>query len=330
MSTQYIIKFCKNIETSEPFVDGFVELIKTPSAHNIIEVRTKKDSSDESNTVLVYKIITSNFATVTYDDISMECFLEYKDYYRNTGSSSVFKSVIKFDKSSSSAYTDFKKNFIELTNTQIETVNYANGRVWYIGEVLHVKEGDKLVDRVAHGQGTLYYDGAKSQPKYVGEFENGKYDGAGIFYSYDGKLSVSANNISNGIPTQKGKLSVNFNKFSEVFEVDFSHVFEKWSSKYSTKDEKQIFARSDDFVKIITQMYWNNDEPIERTIFREQTVEDKQVEIWNKLNELTLQVESLQIENKKIADKHNKETQKLVSMATILVIFTHTLLYIFK
>ena len=330
MSTQYIIKFCKNIETLEPFFDGFVELRKTPSSHNIIEVRTKKDTSDESNTVLAYKIITSNFATVTYDDISMECFLEYKDYYRNTGSTSVFKSVIRFDKSSASAYADFKKTFIAMTNTQIETVNYANGRVWYIGEVLHVKEGDKLVDRVAHGQGTFYYDGAKSQQKYVGEFENGKYDGAGIFYSYDGKLSVSANNISNGIPTQKGKLSVNFNKFSEVFEVDFSHVFEKMSSKYSTKDEKQIFVRSDDFVKIITQMYWNSDEPIERTIFREQTVEDKQVEIWNKINELTIQVEALRTENQKIADNYTKETDKLVSMATILIIATHTLLYMLK
>lgn len=325
MSTQYIIKFCKNIETLEPFVDGFVELRKTPSTHNIIEVRTKKDASDENNIVLINKMITSNFATITYDDILMECFIEYKDYYRNLA----FRSVIRFDKSSASAYNEFKKTFIAMTNTLNETVNYANGRVWYIGEVLQVKEGDKLVDRVAHGQGTFYYDGAKSQPKYIGECENGKYDGAGIFYSYDGKLSVSANNISNGIPTQKGKLSVNFTKFSEVFEVDFSHVFEKWCLKYS-KEQKQEFVRSDNFVKIITQTYWNNDEPIERTIFREQTVEDKQVEIWNKINDLTTQVEALRIDNQKIADNYTKETDKLVSMATILIIATHTLLYMLK
>ena len=83
-------------------------------------------------------------------------------------------------------------------------------------------------------------------------------------------------------------------------------------------------------MKIITQTYWNNDEPIERTIFREQTVEDKQVEIWNKINDLTTQVEALRIDNQKIADNYTKETDKLVSMATILIIVTHTLLYMLK
>jgi hypothetical protein len=326
MSTQYIIKFSKNIETIEPFIDGFIELRKTLSGYNIIEVRTKKDCSDENNIVLVHKIITSDFATVTYDDASMECFLEYKDHYRLSVSSSVIKSVIRFDKSSASAYSDFKKNFTEMTNTQIETVYYSNGRVWYIGEVLHVKEGDKLVDRVANGQGTIYYDGGKSQPKYIGEFENGKYDGAGIFYSYDGKLSVSANNISNGIPTQKGKLSINFNKFNEIFEVDFSHVFEKWCPSYS-REQKQDFVRSDNFVKIVTQTYWINDEPIEKTVFREQSVEDKQVEIWNKINELTSQVELLRIENRKIADNHNIETRNLFSVVTLTIIFMQLLFY---
>ena len=332
MSTQYIIKFCKNIETLEPFSDGFVELRKTQSGHNIIEVRTKKDSGDEHNVVLMHKIITSNFATVTYDDISMECFIEYKDHYmvvnKNlpTAQSQTTKSVIRFDKSSSSAYSEFKKNFTEMTNTQIETVHYANGRVWYVGEVLHVKEADKLVDRVAHGQGTLYYNGGKSHPKYVGEFENGKYDGAGIFYSYDGKLSISANNISNGIPTQKGKLSVNFNKFNEVFEIDFTQVFDTLCAGFS-KERKQEFVRADNFVKSVTQMYWNNNEPIERTIFREQSVEDKHVELWNKINELTSHVELLRIENQEIAKKQAEENRNLLSMATLTVIFAQTLLY---
>lgn len=329
MSTQYIIKFCKNIEILEPFVDGFVELRKTQSGYNIVEVRTKKDTSDENNLVLIHKIITNDFATVTYDDIAMECFLEYKDHYKYSVVSSITKSVIRFDKSSASAYSDFKKNFSEMTNTKIETVHYASGRIWYIGEVLHIKKCEKLVDRVAHGHGTFYYDGAKSQPKYVGEFENGKYDGAGIFYSYDGKLSVSANNISNGIPTQRGKLSVNFNKRSEIFEVDFSHVFEKWCSEYS-KERKQDFVRSDNFVKIVTQTYWNNDEPIERTIFREQSVEDKQVEIWNKINELTIKVESLRIENQKNADKHNNEIRDLILKITLIFTSVQTLLYLLR
>jgi len=327
MSTQYIIKFCKNIETLEPSVDGFVELRKTQSGHNIIEVRTKKDSTDEQNTVLIHKIITSNFATVTFDDITMECFLEFTDKYSNLVNTQVTKSVLRFDKSSSSAYSEFKKNLTEMTNTQIENVQYSNGRVWYVGEVLHIKEGEKLVDRVAHGQGTLYYNGAKTQPKYVGEFENGKYDGAGIFYSYCGKLSISANNISNGIPTQKGKLCVNFSKFNEVFEIDFAQVFDTLCACYS-KEQKQEFVRGDQFVKLVTQMYWNNNESIDRTIFRDQSAEDKQVELWNKINELTEQVGALQIANEELAKKQADETRNLISMATLVVVFTQTLLYI--
>ena len=99
--------------------------------------------------------------------------------------------------------TDFKKNLLELMGTKNETIYYPNGRIWYVGEVLHVKENDSVVDRIANGNGTWYYDGLSSRIKYQGEWENGKFDGAGIFYSYDGKMSISANNISGGIPTQK-------------------------------------------------------------------------------------------------------------------------------
>lgn len=310
----------------EPFSDGFVELKKTQTGHNIIEVRTKKDSSDDANIVMFYKIITSNFANVTYDDISMECFIEYRDNYSNCAKHAEIKSVLKFDKSSSSAYSEFKKNFTEMTNTQIETVHYSNGRVWYVGEVLHVKEADKLVDRVAHGQGTFYYNGVKQAAKYSGEFENGKYDGAGVFYSYDGKLSISANNISNGLPTQTGKLCVNFNKFNELIQIDFAHLFETLCPGW-TKERKQEFVRSDDFVKSVCKLYWNNNEPIDRTIFRDQSTEDKQVELWNKINELSGQVELLRVSNESLAKKHAEETRNLLSMATLVVVFAQTLLY---
>lgn len=324
MSSQYIIKFCKNIETLDPIVDGFVELKKTQTGHNTIEVRTKKDSNDENNIVLLHKIITSNFAKVSYDDISMECFIEFK----KTSTSTDYCSIIYFDKSSSSAYSEFKKNFTEMTNTQIETIYYANGHVWYVGEVLQLKEADKLVDRVGHGQGTLFYDGNRAQPKYKGEFENGKYDGSGIFYSYDGKISISSNNISNGIPTQKGKLSINFNKFlNELIEVDFTEVFDKLCPS-KTKEFKQIFVRSDSFVKKVTEMYWNNNEPIDKTIFREKSVEDKHVDIWNQIQELSTKVEQLGQQNKQINETYQNEIRKLIGFATCAIIFSQTLLFI--
>ncbi len=321
MSTQYIVKFCKNIETVEPSVDGFVELKSTPSGHNLIEVRTMKDTSDASNCTLFHKFITKNFAEITFDDISMECFLEYKDYNKTSGE---IKSVIKFDKSSSSAYALFKKNFTEMMCTQNETIYYPSGRVWYIGQVLHVEETGKLVDRVAHGTGTWYYDGVGSRVKYQGEWENGKFDGAGVFYSYDGKMSITANNISSGIPIGKAKLSIGFNKASEIIEINFTEYFDKLNMN---KQDKVNFARADNFVKTVAQHFWSSGEPIERVIFRDQSVEDKHVELWNKINELTERVEKLSIENKEQAFKSQKELTGIMFITSLTVIFVQSLLY---
>ncbi len=321
MTTQYIVKFCKNIETVEPAEDGYVELKANPSGHNLIEVRTKKDPTDASNYTLFHKFITKNFATVTFDDISLECFLEYKDYNRTAGET---KSVIKFDKSSSSAFALFKKNFTEMLNTQIETIYYPSGRVWYIGQVLHIEEAGKLVDRVAHGTGTWYYDGIGSRVKYQGEWENGKFDGAGEFYSYDGKMLITANNISSGIPVGKAKLSIGFNKTSEIIEINFTEFFDKLNMN---KLDKVNFVRTDNFVKTVAQHYWKTGEPIERVIFRDQSVEDKHVELWNKINELTEQVEKLSIENKTQSVKSQKELVGVIFISSLAVVFAQTLLY---
>ena len=214
-----------------------------------------------------------------------------------------------------------------MTNTQNETVYYTSGRVWYVGEVLQVKEGDKLTDRLAHGTGTWYYDGIGSRVKYHGEFENGKFDGAGVFYSFDGKMSISANNISSGIPIGKAKLSIGFNKTSEIIEINFTELFEKLVQKPMGKEDKIIFVRSDNFVKSVAQFYWQAGEPIERVIFREQSVEDKHVELWNKINDLTERVEKLTLDTQIQADKSQKEITNVVCMATLTVVFVQTLLY---
>lgn len=322
MNTKYIVKFCKNIETVDPVVDGFVVLKSNPSGHNIIEIRTCAEATDASNCTLFHKFITKNFATITFDDISMECFLEYKDYNVTSGET---KSVIKFDKSSASAYTTFKKTFTEMMCTQNETIYYPSGRVWYVGQVLHVEEAGKLVDRVAHGTGTWYYDGVGSRVKYQGEWENGKFDGAGVFYSFDGKMSITANNISSGIPIGNAKLSIGFNRTSEIIPINFTEFFDKLFD--TNKQGKVSFARADNFVKSVVQHYWSAEEPIERVIFREQSVEDKHVELWNKINELTNRVEKLSIENKSQSVQLQKELTNIVCIASLAVVFSQTLLY---
>jgi hypothetical protein len=326
MTTQYIVKFCKNMEISNQMIDGFVELNKNQSNYNFIEVRTMKDTNNENNVIILHKIITNNFAIITYDDDSMECILEYKDHYTT---SFYIKSIIKFDNSSSSAYSEFKKNLTEMSKTQIETVYYPNGRIWYIGDVLHVKEGDKLIDRLAHGNGTWYYDGIGSKIKYQGECENGIIDGSGIFYSYDSKISLCANNISNGIPTQKGKLCINYNKNSEIIEINFTELFDELPT-LKRKEDKINFVRSDNFVKHIAKLYWKNGEPIERTIFREQTPEDKQVELWNKINDLNDHLSNLVLDSKNDTEKYHKKITLIICFATLTIIFVQILLHMLK
>jgi hypothetical protein len=214
---------------------------------------------------------------------------------------------------------EFKKNLLELTSTQMETIQYTNGRILYIGEVLYIKKEDKVIDRVANGQGTLYYNGLNHVIKYKGEWEQGKFDGAGIFYSYDGKMSLSANNISNGIPTQKGKLNINFTTSTETIDINFSDMFDKMALN---KEEKINLVLSDTFVKKVAELYWQNDEPIDRTIFRDKTVDDKHVELWSQIQELNTRIDQLTTQNKQISDKCHIELQLLIKFATVLIIFT--------
>ena len=318
MSTQYIVKFCKNIDTNEPFVDGYIELNKSILGYGTIEFKSELNSNlvDSPNIVIFRKMLTNQYLLISYDDNNRDCFLEYSDTFN---SKIKYKSVIRFDESSHSAYNEFKKNLLELTTTQMETIQYTNGRILYIGEVLYIKKEDKVIDRVANGQGTLYYNGLNHAIKYKGEWEQGKFDGAGIFYSYDGKMSLSANNISNGIPTQKGKLNINFTTSTETIDINFSDMFDKMALN---KEEKINLVLSDTFVKKVAELYWHNDEPIDRTIFRDKTVDDKHVELWSQIQELNTRIDQLTTQNKQISDKCHIELQLLIKFATVLIIFT--------
>ena len=74
-----------------------------------------------------------------------------------------------------------------------------------LGEVLYKTNNTNIRDRLPNGTGILYYDLPYHKIRYVGEFENGMYDGTGIFYTMDGKISIRTNNISNGITHTKSK-----------------------------------------------------------------------------------------------------------------------------
>jgi len=284
MSTLDIIKYTINDSTT----DGYVELIKTES-RLIITIRTHKKSTDTSNQTLLYKNITKNFAVVSFVNDNLICKLLYK----NGDISS-----IKFDSNSSSAYLQFQKTLTEMMNTKHEIIYYTSGREMYIGEILYKQKGE-INEQLPNGSGTMYYDIPNYKIKYRGEFENGVFDGAGIFYNIDNKISIIANNISSGNPTQKAKLNINYSNMTKTFDIVFDDVWNKL--KMSGKLSNQLFTLSDNFVDRVAELYWIN---------KEQPV-DKHLELVNLIN------------------RNNKHLYSMYILFSILIILNMTTILMF-
>ena len=282
MSCVYIIKLTKNDTSNLNAVEAFLELSTTKNKQPYLEVRTRENPSDLANQILLYKYISKNFAEVSFSDDNYKCSIKYVDRIRIE-----YNATFHFDSQSASAYLHFKKIFSEMINTTIETINYPNGYIYYLGEVLI----DKNNNRKPNGFGTLYYNNTMRTNKYNGEFENGEYDGAGEFVSNDYKISIKANNISNGVPTQNGMLLIKLSKLTKSVDINFNNLFELLGMK--NKNEKQDFVKSDNFVRKVAELYWDHEESIQSTMFRENTIDDKQQELWNQLQGLNNKVDKL-------------------------------------
>jgi len=310
MSTQYIIKFSRN--ENDNLLDGFVELGRE-TYNNVpsITVRSHKNVLDDDNVTWLHKLITNNFADVNFNDEKHECFLSYKEGFSR--SLDVTSKVI-FDKSSSSAYTTFQKELSAMLNSRYESEYYSNGRVLYTGEVLYKDNNEGVKSRVPNGNGTLYYNTLSQSVKYSGEFEEGKFDGSGTFYSKDGNLKITANNISNGIPTQKGKLFINFQNVNEVIDLNFREVMEKL--KLDTKDNQRNFVLSDTFVNKVTSSYWHHpDMNMNQLEFINMKVKDQQLEIWNEIKSLKEDVKK----NREVVLRTSNESQMFLVKTLVLM-----------
>ena len=310
MSTQYIIKFSRN--ESDNLLDGFVELGRE-TYNNVpsITVRSHKNVLDDDNVTWLHKLITNNFADVSFNDEKNECCLSYKEGFSR--SLDVTSKVI-FDKSSSSAYTTFQKELSAMLNSRYESEYYSNGRVLYTGEVLYKDNNEGTKTRVPNGNGTLYHDTLSQSVKYSGEFEEGKFDGAGSFYSKDGNLKITANNISNGIPTQKGKLFINFKNVNDVIDLNFREVWERL--KLDTKDSQRNFVLTDTFVNKVTSAYWHHpDMDMNQLEFINMKVKDQQLELWSEIKSLKEEVKK----NREVVLRTSNESQMFLVKTLVLM-----------
>jgi len=301
MTNQYIVQFSNN--TDKEFVYGFAELFKTNNDIPVLNVRTCENKNDTQNQTLLYKFITNNFADISYNDTNMECVLNYSDDV----------SVIKFDKYSSSAYTKFKNHLDTLVNSKFETEYYPSGRVLYVGEVLYVKE-DEVVKRQPNGSGIIYYDMPNHKIKYYGEFENGLPDGAGIFYDKTGNIKLKANNISKGVPVQKGKLNVSFKSKKEEVDVNFPSIFKKYISDSNVRD----FVMSDNFLDIVASNVCNFENiTFDELCFDEKVLDDKLVEIRKLLYTLKTDNDNQNILIGKLNVRQNNVLSVIVALLVV-------------
>ena len=289
-TNDYIVKFTKNIHdytrTTEKF-DAFLELNSTNDIPTIV-IRTCKDKFDFNNRILFHKHITKEFAKVEFNDSNRSCCLSYQDGYSRSIS---YKSMIDFDDNSSSAYSTFKDAFEKLLNTKSESQYFDSGRLRYVGEVLELQDEENSYN----GKGVLYYNTCSNVKKFVGQFEDGEFDGAGEFFNEDGNIKIIALNISNGVPVQKGKLHINFQSREEIVVIDFSNLWEI----LCIKDKRSLrkFVASDDFVNKTARLYWgNSDKSMDDVVFEEKSVSQQNVLFWNKLKEMTSEINEVRLD----------------------------------
>ena len=306
MTTQYIVKYSNKDDTD---LDVFVELIKTNYDIPILSVRTHDNKNDKMNQILLHQFITNNFAQVSYNDEKMACVMTYPNNIL----------VFKFDNHSSSAFTEFKNNLSTLLNSKFETEYYKSGRVMYVGEVLYLKEDEVVKERRPEGNGVIYYDIPNHRIKYTGEFVKGLPDGAGIFYNNVGNISLKANNITKGIPTQKGKLEVNFRSNKQVINITFSELWKQFEIMNDTI--KEIFVMSDEFLDILAKKLCNYENlTFEELCFDEKISDDKLVEVWKLLNIVKRENDSHHEIIKLINYRQNKMSKMLIGIICLLFI----------
>jgi hypothetical protein len=282
--------FIVQLSINDMYCNGHVEITKT-SYQSIISIRSHHSAKDESNQTYYESLITKNFSTVEFNTSEDMDVNEHKCIitdYPNTF-------TIIFDNNSHSAYSKFKQLLEDCMDSTNETIYYMSGNISYIGTLI-IKENQGI----PNGTGAAYYDTRVPMIKYYGEYENGLYDGKGTFYSMDGKITLVCNNISNGIPTQLCKLHFDYNKLSiknKTIEFDFSEFWKSPEFTKYTKSDKQKFVSNDMFVDNLASHYWNSETKLTEMIFQDKTNEQKQIELWQMMTQLT---EDTMISNKNI------------------------------
>lgn len=214
----YIIEvFCWNTSTNkyEKKDDCLMSLDTFNGDLNVVSSTIKQPDNNSSkannNNPLCYvsiNVIKDNFSIISrkhhkiasmYNTMcgATEVLFEYELQFEGR------KFGIRFDQRSAAAEDNFYTEYTKLRSKYQCTEYYASKRI--------KMEGNKVNNRY-DGFCVEYYDLPGSPIKYTGQFEDGKYDGDGDFFSSDGNIKLSCNNICAGKPNRIGRLVIGRNR----------------------------------------------------------------------------------------------------------------------
>jgi hypothetical protein len=159
--------------------------------------------------------------------------IDYEMYYNGT------KFGIRFDTRSSAAEKNFLTEFNKLRKAVQFIESYPSGNKKI--------EGMKTDDGY-NGYCIEYYDNVNSPIKYMGEFEDGEYDGVGEFFSEDSNIRLICGTICNGVPNGHGKLIIGKNKI--VQNVDMKKIkYLANSPSYTNQICMDLFPEYNDLIE---------------------------------------------------------------------------------
>ncbi|VBB18220.1 hypothetical protein YASMINEVIRUS_683 [Yasminevirus sp. GU-2018] len=183
--------------------------------------------------------------------------IDYEMRYKNN------RFGVRFDSRSSASATNFQTEYTKLRTKHRTVEKYQSGRIKL--------EGFKTNSGVT-GTGIEYYDIDGSPIKYVGEFEEGVYDGEGEFYSASGDIVLHCNNICSGVPNGKGTFVVGKNKLIRVLEM---------------KDFKDLSSKRDDYLSsIYSRIDPAYEETLELVRFESLSLEDRTIFMFKEMQKL--------------------------------------------
>ena len=169
---------------------------------------------------------------------------------------------IRFDSYSSSAKTKFIEKYYKCKSSIYHKEYYPGGQLKCEGEY------DNSLNLYS-GKYFEYYesdnDNDDIKVKFIGEVDDNEYDGKGKFFSYDGIITIEANNICNSIPNGTGIIYLNNKKYKTIEFEDFEDLNSK-DNNYFKNILKRIL-KDDDYEKIIEQEKFKSLSTDEKLIF---------------------------------------------------------------